>query len=249
MIFIWSSNGGPLQYVGLLLFLLQFLPVLQLHYNVTQSHLFILSFILMASGLAIGWYSGSLTRLVNAASTHIEDARNFIQRTTGITGTAKILCLLLGCFVTVAVSSYFGGPEMVIFPLHIIAALLLIKGALADERDAHEQGRRNDEASREAKMAEIVQIVQNMPIEEFVPRDDVDSECSVSQLKKMLDVRGKQVKDGECLERRDLVEAVKGCRNFSETCCICCEDYNKGDPLRILPKCRHEFHLECLDQW
>jgi len=248
MIFIWSSNGGPLQYVGIGLFLLQFFPMLNVQFNFTQLQLLVLSLVLMTSGIALGWYTGALARFVNVASSSMVEARDWVQHTTGVTGTFKISCIILCALVAFAVMGYFGGPEAVIIPFHIIAAFLLIKGAIADEREAHEEAQRNDAATTEERMAEIVLVVQNMPIEEFVPKDDVDTKCSISQLKKMLENRGKQI-EGSCLERCDLVNAVKECRNYSETCCICCEDYEKGDPLRILPKCQHEFHLECLDQW
>lgn len=34
----------------------------------------------------------------------------------------------------------------------------------------------------------------------------------------------------------------------SRRCTICLCDYSAGDSLRALP-CRHEFHLQCIDQW
>jgi len=32
------------------------------------------------------------------------------------------------------------------------------------------------------------------------------------------------------------------------SCSICCEDYSEGDAMRVLP-CKHQFHIECVDQW
>ncbi len=34
-----------------------------------------------------------------------------------------------------------------------------------------------------------------------------------------------------------------------QTCAICCTDYTKGDKLRVLSKCQHRFHKECVDVW
>ena len=36
---------------------------------------------------------------------------------------------------------------------------------------------------------------------------------------------------------------------FMETCNICLEDYNKDDKVKELPKCKHYFHVDCIDSW
>ncbi|CAN0839509.1 Probable E3 ubiquitin-protein ligase ATL44 [Linum grandiflorum] len=35
----------------------------------------------------------------------------------------------------------------------------------------------------------------------------------------------------------------------SGECAICLEDYNVGEPCRIMPSCRHMFHVDCIDNW
>ena len=69
----------------------------------------------------------------------------------------------------------------------------------------------------------------------------------VTQLQEMLLIR--RSTQQVFVERPELVAAVQACRNYNDYCCICSVEYQTGDPLRVLPKCRHEFHMECLDKW
>lgn len=122
---------------------------------------------------------------------------------------------------------------------------------------------------RQARTSEIGQLIGKLPVEEFVP-PQLLGDCKVSQLRQMLEARRPPRKDDvdehnhhrtttttpalprpqlSFVEKDDLVQAVRDCRNYNESCCICCENYQIDDVLRVLPKCRHEFHVECLDQW
>ncbi|KAK2077975.1 hypothetical protein QBZ16_003843 [Prototheca wickerhamii] len=52
------------------------------------------------------------------------------------------------------------------------------------------------------------------------------------------------------LEKEDLVRLLlERADTSSQQCSICFEDYAPGDVLRVLPECRHKFHLECVDRW
>ena len=106
------------------------------------------------------------------------------------------------------------------------------------------------------RIHEIVNLVSKLPMEEFVPQEQMAG-CKVSQLQQMLRIRSRVGSDqttttpplSALVEKNDLVAAVTALRNYNDTCCICYEEYQAGDPLRVLPHCRHEFHVECLDQW
>jgi hypothetical protein len=97
-------------------------------------------------------------------------------------------------------------------------------------------------------LSSIVDTIRQFPIEEYMSEEAVRKSCTISELKRMLQNRN-CYKDQIWTERSDLVEALEKNRKYNDTCCICAEDYQRGDSLRILPRCLHEFHVECIDQW
>lgn len=116
-----------------------------------------------------------------------------------------------------------------------------------------EQQRRRLERRRHTKMAEMTTLVQRVPTEPFVTNEALANaqDVSIVQLKKMLLTRGTTHQQLDSfVDRQNLVEALRDCRRYSDTCCICFEAYEQGETkLRVLPKCRHELHVECLDKW
>jgi hypothetical protein len=236
MFFIWTSNGGPLQYVGLAFMMIQFLP----HMMSSISTPMIIGFLLpLGLGMVTyGWQRGQARGLMTQWTSQARDA---IRQLSGVTVSDRaILRFFGGVAVAVLTLWAFGDMCWVSFGFQIVTIGCMHYFYVA--RDPA----RSEAERQQAKLSELVKVVQTMPIEEFVPEETM-STCSLSQLKQMLRVRGKEVETP--LELQDLVEALRDCRNYCDTCCICCEEYQEGDPLRILPKCRHEFHLECLDQW
>jgi len=218
--FLWTNDGGPLQYIGLALFLLQILPL-------------------------------AFPSLHQALLQH---------------------ACVLGCLVGAAPALYLlyrmYRDGMTFDQVHHLAAervgmaIALVRGL---GRQAADGGRA---APGGNTLSEIINIVASMPMEEYVPdAEDSYDKCSISQLKKMLEVRKKcnasignnascsrsstcNAPPLDCfVERRELVEAVRQCRTSNDSCIICFEEYDAGDPIRVLPQCGHEFHVECVDQW
>lgn len=95
----------------------------------------------------------------------------------------------------------------------------------------------------------ITRVIQVMPTEEFKTPAEL-KDVSIHELKERLARR--EVDFSGCVERAELVELLvrfRGGPSNNDTCCICCDEYQSGDVLRLLRKCKHEFHLECLDKW
>jgi len=103
----------------------------------------------------------------------------------------------------------------------------------------------------QSRLSSIKEMIQNIPLEEFVSNEDVKSSASIVQLRNSLRNRGKTSDYVSTIgeTRSELVEEVLKCRNYSDTCCICAQEYEEFDQLRVLPNCKHEFHAECFDRW
>lgn len=124
--------------------------------------------------------------------------------------------------------------------------------AAAAQRDAG-AGNRAQAATGTTSSADrfnrITRVIQVMPTEEFKAPAELQS-AGIHELKERL--RRREVDFSGCVERAELVELLvrfRGGPANNDTCCICCEEYQSGDALRLLRKCKHEFHLECLDKW
>lgn len=255
MFLIWSSEGGPLQYVGVGLFLLQMIPRMFPDIStLTLLALVVPSSILMATAHA--WQSGALEQ------TH-QHIRNLWQRLRsndtwmGIqwnnVGFSLLVSMMVGALVVLLVHS---DP----YWLSVLSQLLALGVVLythfyGPERMAGLPPRRGAEAygeraSRESKLQSIAQLVQAMPVEPFIPQEQIHEHCTIAQLKQMLHRRGVTDKELESfVDRQNLEETLIQKRKYSDSCCICFEPFELGEPLRVLPGCHHELHMECLDKW
>ncbi|KAJ7974551.1 RING-H2 finger protein [Quillaja saponaria] len=54
-------------------------------------------------------------------------------------------------------------------------------------------------------------------------------------------------KDLEKLSCYDYIAKDKGSRPVD--CAVCLENFNMGDKCRLLPMCKHSFHVQCVDTW
>jgi hypothetical protein len=94
----------------------------------------------------------------------------------------------------------------------------------------------------------VVSALQKLPTETVATRKELEAE-SVAELRARL--AHVHVDAAGCTEKRELVDKVlkAGGGSSGEGCAICAEEYAPGDVVRVLPWCRHRFHIECLDRW
>ena len=244
MFFVFSSEGGPLQYAGLGLFLLQMLP--RLYPDLTA--LGLLSMILPAALLVATfqtWQAG--TGQVRATATRWRnEGRQYLQRTTGMRWSNLGFSAFVGVCAGFLVSLIL---TMNLQALSFLSQFLAIGVVMYTHLNGPIREHNQEHRRRQAKMEELTQLVQCMPVEEFVPEEDLPT-LSISQLKELLQRRGAAQKELDSyMDRQNMMEALHKRRKYCDTCCICFESYEPAEPIRILPKCGHEIHIECLDKW
>lgn len=106
----------------------------------------------------------------------------------------------------------------------------------------HAQGNRVPGPTIEAMASSL----QKLPTDIHCTEQDLN-QCSVHELKERLNRIGIALHD--CVEKHDMVCKLLSYGGSSATSCgICCEDYEQGDAVRVLP-CKHRFHIECIDKW
>jgi len=286
--FVWSSNGGPLQYIGLAIFAMQLIPHFMRNIGITDSNmektvLLVCHFVPAMAGMILPliagyWYLNNMLREdleEEEEGTAAQDdgghqehqlqlqqerpARTHERReswNSSILGNSFPYSLILPaifCGIMGLASFIFSNGNqlfLVCFHFSLLAVFMtrVVKDFIAsmnnDATESGDQRRRNRN-----EFFDIVETIRVLPIEEFLTEEEVRTSCSIPQLKRMLRRREREGEARTCTERRHLVEELEKCRNYNETCCICAEEYKDGDSLRILPKCCHEFHVECIDMW
>ena len=252
--FVWTNDGGALQYVGLVLFLLQAsLVAIPSLTQALQQHAFVLGIL----GCFVG-FAPVLNRLYRIRR---DDGLSFgqiyhlIAQRLRVDMDSLVFVVLMVLSAVVAVRDLMSGSSPLTAGLYFHVAIGLVATSLILQAATDDRAR----AQSGSTLSEIITVVASMPVEEYVP-DTTDNygKCSISQLKKMLELREACVPSTgntssatprDFVERGELVDAVRQCRKSNDSCIICFEEYNAGDPIRVLPKCGHEFHVECIDQW
>lgn len=122
--------------------------------------------------------------------------------------------------------------------LYGITTVLVAKSARRIVLSSNQQGK------VKLTMTDVRKMMDAVPKEEFC---DLDT-CDESTIKKMLSNRG--VVQIECTSNReDLIKQLNRSTRRSTSCCICMSNFLHRESIRVLPRCHHEFHTSCIDQW
>ncbi|KAL7502894.1 hypothetical protein ACHAWX_000549 [Stephanocyclus meneghinianus] len=99
---------------------------------------------------------------------------------------------------------------------------------------------------------ELKKIMESIPQENFVPEKEMEN-CDPALLVEMLFNRSEastNITDSlKGVSKQNLAEHLRNKRNFNDSCCICLNDFERGEIIRVLPSCHHEFHKCCIDKW
>jgi len=280
--FVWTNDGGPIQYVGLVIFLLQVGPNI-LHFIPPSWQTAEVASLLggiAAGAVAVAIYKrgrlfGSNTENVNNNNNnqqepqqwrqHYDNARTqfgvfrqelqqHLQHQTGYAWTTGQVSAFLGAVAGGSVVLLCLHYRRILPELYQVITLASMATALLRQHDydGHEAQQQRLERVRQIKRQALDAVMQKLPKEPFVTNESLEDsqQVSIAQLKQMLLLRQTTPEQLQSfLDRQSLVDVLREKRKYSDTCCICFETYTQGDTLRVLPKCGHELHDTCLDQW
>jgi len=117
----------------------------------------------------------------------------------------------------------------------------------SDSQDGSRDRSNRSGARDSGNWSDIAKRVRATPIENYC--SDL-KRLSAKELKQRLQNRGIDVRREGCVEKSDLLNLlVSKQKGTTDSCIICFENFEEGDPLRVLSTCGHTFHLECIDRW
>ena len=269
MFFIWTSNSGTSGAIlGLFMVIFQLIMPILIQQQ-RQEFIFPLKCLLIVLGVSYYIYqsrrndndAGDATTIRGTFRGTIHSFRNHAQgllsRHSGYQWTTYSTSIFLISIAVAFIATVLVADVSTLLSLIQVAAIGTTLYNFVNNNDGpgggHHQQRggraRETEITEEMKLEQLVAIVQKMPIELFVNEEQM-KELPTKELKQMLLRRGiAQQEMKSFIDRQNLLEALQQKRKFNDTCCICFEMYQEGDPLRILPNCGHELHVECLDKW
>uniref|UniRef100_A0A7S0YDH3 RING-type domain-containing protein n=1 Tax=Polytomella parva TaxID=51329 RepID=A0A7S0YDH3_9CHLO len=95
---------------------------------------------------------------------------------------------------------------------------------------------------------QVSTVLQKLPTELHQTEEEYRA-LTAHDLRILAQRRGIPASQLRGVDKSELVTRLATWGGSSATSCsICCDDYESGDVIRILP-CRHRFHIECVDRW
>lgn len=96
---------------------------------------------------------------------------------------------------------------------------------------------------------DVQKLMNKIPNEEYIPDTDLGTTPRTT-LNTMLSHRGQKcIDDSSVMNKEDALRKLRQSTRRSHDCVICMSSFQRGESIRILPVCHHEFHQTCIDQW
>ena len=92
-------------------------------------------------------------------------------------------------------------------------------------------------------------IVKSIHEEPFIANEKLGHQ-DVEVLGAMLKARkGSRDDATQTQSKESLVDELRRIRKVQDTCCICLCPFEEGEGIKVLPKCHHEIHSCCFQDW
>mmetsp|Transcript_18279 Transcript_18279/g.39515 ORF Transcript_18279/g.39515 Transcript_18279/m.39515 type:complete len:257 (+) Transcript_18279:2-772(+) len=193
-----------------------------------------------------------------------EDVEELIYVAQVLRESQGLLILLLGGVCSMMMALVAGLDDVNVLKALLLSITCYGITTLLVARSARRIVNQRMSQSEEPKLSseEVSKIIEAVPEERFVPDNELEN-CDLPCIQHMLHCRKAMesqkantgAEDSEYapqdlgVEKKDLIMELQQRRNYSDSCCICLSPFIRGDIIRVLPICRHEFHRICIDKW
>jgi hypothetical protein len=161
-----------------------------------------------------------------------------------------LLILLVGGVISMMMALLAGLEDVNLLRAFMLSLSCYFSTTILVARSARSIVSNNAQVKGETlSRAELKHIMGSIPEESFVDDAEVDH-CDSTILEKMLHNRSMEsAAHITSIEKDSLIRSLKKKRNYNDDCCICLSAFKRGDTIRVLPLCHHEFHKYCIDKW
>jgi hypothetical protein len=165
-----------------------------------------------------------------------------------------LLILLIGGIASMMMALIAGLEDVSMLKAFFLSVACYGLTTIIVARSARNIVHSNISLGMEVKLSctELKQIMESIPQENFLPEEEMEN-CDPALLVEMLFNRSEAstniTESLKGVSKQNLTEYLRKKRNCNDSCCICLTDFERGEIIRVLPSCHHEFHKSCIDKW
>ena len=179
-----------------------------------------------------------------------DDVQELVLVVQILTENKGLLILLLCGIVSMMCALVAGLGSIDLVHAMLLSTALYVVTTLLVARTARRIVLQNSQDGKpKLTQTDVKKLMEKIPNEDYVPDIDLDK-IDMRTINYMLSHRGQQcTDDSSMMNKEHALCKLRQSTRRSHDCVICMSSFKRGESIRILPVCHHEFHKSCIDQW